>query len=265
MAAAPPPPHLPHPHLLSSPCSQCGALADVECYCRQPITLFPSANGGPAFWAQATLIYPLTRVDKDLHQELFYPQWDGQEEALVNLLGVLAKCLSHTSLNASTTMLGATRLSLPYYPFEFPFTRACMPLDRTKVKAENARLQQSGSLSHRRYLWCGRKHGAAGTLLPDYLNVCLGYYEPTAATAQEDATTPSNPRRASQTRQGAGQSGLRNRCACMITGHRILCWARQGLPPVDRPYATHKCHNKYCLNPLHLEWGNAMTNSPYNQ
>ncbi len=37
--------------------------------------------------------------------------------------------------------------------------------------------------------------------------------------------------------------------------HRLVCWARHGPPPEEGNIdACHKCHNKKCLNPWHLDW-----------
>lgn len=45
--------------------------------------------------------------------------------------------------------------------------------------------------------------------------------------------------------------------------HRIICHLKRGPAPVDRPLATHTCGNGAggCVNPSHIDWGSAQTNS----
>jgi hypothetical protein len=46
--------------------------------------------------------------------------------------------------------------------------------------------------------------------------------------------------------------------------HRVLCWAWHGPPPGgwdgENYLVSHKCHNKSCLNGLHLSWADPITN-----
>jgi hypothetical protein len=67
---------------------------------------------------------------------------------------------------------------------------------------------------------------------------------------------------ASANRRGHGQGKTRAKNALIIGAHRIMCWAMNGTPPPLMDLACHICHNKSCLNPLHLRWGNHQMNSP---
>lgn len=44
--------------------------------------------------------------------------------------------------------------------------------------------------------------------------------------------------------------------------HRIILWAMHGPPPAGlcRPVAMHLCHNRRCINPQHLVWGEDREN-----
>jgi hypothetical protein len=59
--------------------------------------------------------------------------------------------------------------------------------------------------------------------------------------------------------------GRANRTPIREGAHRFVLWSSWGPPPDDIvfPVAMHSCHNKACLNPLHLVWGeNAENTSP---
>jgi hypothetical protein len=45
--------------------------------------------------------------------------------------------------------------------------------------------------------------------------------------------------------------------------HRFVLWANWGPPPPDiaDPVAMHMCHDKACLNPFHLVWGEIWENA----
>ena len=168
-----------------------------------------------------------------------------------------------------------------------------MPLDRAKVRALNATLvetnPQAGQL-----LWVKRRT-RGGRVIPDYLLVKLGYYGRTSTSACEDKFADCNKRRAAaERREAKKREGVERReheeeggeggeeedeeeeeeeegeeegeedggtGVVIMNAHRLLCWALHGPPPSSRPLACHRCHNKGCLNPLHLFWGDAVMNA----
>ena len=43
--------------------------------------------------------------------------------------------------------------------------------------------------------------------------------------------------------------------------HRLMCEAAHGPAPTAEHVAMHKCDNKWCVNPMHLEWGTQSSNT----
>lgn len=42
--------------------------------------------------------------------------------------------------------------------------------------------------------------------------------------------------------------------------HRLVCEMANGPAPEGKPNALHSCHNKRCINPVHLRWGDQRDN-----
>lgn len=42
--------------------------------------------------------------------------------------------------------------------------------------------------------------------------------------------------------------------------HRLMAYLVLGNPPTGKPLVMHACHNKQCLNPACLSWGDAVGN-----
>jgi hypothetical protein len=41
---------------------------------------------------------------------------------------------------------------------------------------------------------------------------------------------------------------------------RVLCFEKHGPPPDSSMHACHSCNNPQCINPDHIDWGDAVTN-----
>lgn len=61
-------------------------------------------------------------------------------------------------------------------------------------------------------------------------------------------------------RVGRGTLGFMGR---IMWAHRFMCELAHGMPPPDKPQASHKCGNGHlgCVNPRHLEWKSNEENS----
>ena len=42
--------------------------------------------------------------------------------------------------------------------------------------------------------------------------------------------------------------------------HRLICWLFHGPPPSMLMVASHLCHNRLCVNPLHIMWATLLQN-----
>jgi hypothetical protein len=47
----------------------------------------------------------------------------------------------------------------------------------------------------------------------------------------------------------------------MDGAHRVACALAHGEPPPGKNMALHTCHNRLCVNPDHLYWGDAVDNA----
>lgn len=47
----------------------------------------------------------------------------------------------------------------------------------------------------------------------------------------------------------------------MHRAHRVVCEARHGVAPKDKPFACHGCGRRCCINPRHLSWGSYQDNA----
>lgn len=45
-----------------------------------------------------------------------------------------------------------------------------------------------------------------------------------------------------------------------VAGHRYICLRSHGPAPQGREYALHRCGNRGCVNPAHIEWGSNTDN-----